>query len=341
MKILEEFKNATIVLVAICLVTYAIQFFFGRTCTWADIKEWTLTNSLFSYPFYFANKFLVDGLDKHLAWRGSPKRAAMAVIISMLVNLIVIYIVITLVTVFVHGGSVDYVFTDNGKNNVLITFVIVTVICLIFYVVGFYKEAQEERLLNETLRKEKITAELSALKAQLDPHFLFNSFNVLSGLIDEDPPQAQKFLGGLSKIYRYVLENRNEDLVSLEAELGFAKDYLDLQKIRFEESIHLDLVISADILEKKLPALSLQLVLENAVKHNGFDLENPLKISIVDKENILVVSNNKKPRTRLGESSGIGLANITERYALHNISGFRVEENNDFFIVYLPLISSQ
>ena len=336
----EEFIKATKVLIALCFVTVGIQFFFGSSCTWRDVKEWCITNSLFSYPFYFANAFLILALDKWLPWKENVrKRAVVGTLTSIVVNLIVIMIVITLVAVYVHGGEANYIFTTNGKNNVLITFIIVTVITLIFYAVGFFKEYQKELLLNEELRREKISAELNALKAQVDPHFLFNSFNVLSGLIDENPGQAQKFLSGLSKIYRYVLEKRDEELVTLSEELSFARQYLDLQKIRFENGIHLDLDVDATNLEKKLPALSLQLLLENAITHNGFDASSPLRISIAASDGALVVSNNKQSRKKLNPGSGLGLKNITDRYSLHKVQGFSIQDNVGEFIVQLPLIS--
>jgi len=302
MNFLDEFIKATKVLIALCLVTYAIQFFFGSSCSWQDIKEWTVTNALFNYPFYFANGFLLVFLDKWMPWNTDPKRRAIiGSVVTLFVNLIVVYVVITLITVFVHGGPSDYVFTQSGKRNVFITFLIVTFITLIFYAVGFYHEAQNEKLLNETLRREKVSAELNALKAQVDPHFLFNSFNVLSGLIDENPPQAQKFLSGLSKIYRYVLENTHEELVTVAEEMEFAQQYLDLQKIRFENSIKVDMNVSEINLEKKLPALSLQLLLENAITHNGFDTSSPLEIAIDSKSGELVVSNNKQKLSKMRE----------------------------------------
>jgi len=336
-----EFVKATKVLIAISIVSCLIEFIFNPDFQLSDVKEWLLTNLLFTYPFYFANGFLVNYLDEWMPWKDNAKRRAIyGTIITVIVNLIVIYIVITVVAVVVHGGSPNYVFTPRGKNTVLITFVIVTVITLIFYSIGFFHEVQNQRLLNETLRKEKVSAELNALKAQVDPHFLFNSFNVLSGLIDENPKQAQKFLGGLSRIYRYILENRNEDVVTLKSELDFAKEYLNLQEVRFEDSINLVLDIENESLAKKLPALSLQLVLENAIKHNGFDVDNPLNISITDGGDHIVVKNNKKNRTRLHESNGMGLENITKRYDLRKVSGFKIEDGHESFAVHLPLIDS-
>ncbi len=276
-----------------------------------------------------------------MSWSdGAQKRAILGTLITILVNLIVIYMVITLVTVLVYKGPADYVMTPNGKNMVLVTFVILTIVTLVFYSIGFFKEMQKEKLLSANLKEEKLKAELNALKSQVDPHFLFNSFNVLSGLIDEDPKQAQKFLSGLSKIYRYILENRNQELVTLEAELNFAKEYLKLQEIRFEDSVTVNFVVDDYNLSKQLPALSLQLVLENAIKHNGFDSQNPLSISITESDDIVTVKNNKRKRTHLKEGNGMGLTNISERYTLRQVIGFSIEDEKDFFAVHLPLIAS-
>jgi len=252
--------------------------------------------------------------------------------------LVLTFIAVTIVAVYVYGGEWGYVFTPQGKNNVLITLVIVTIISLVFHSIGFFQEGQQQKVVNERLRKEKAQAELNALKTQVDPHFLFNSFNVLSGLIDENPSQAQKFLGGLSKIYRYILEHRDEGLVTLEEELAFAQQYLTLQRIRFEEGIKLSLDVDDSDLLKKLPALSLQLLLENAIKHNGFNADEPLKILIETSSDTLKVSNNKQARIKLSEGSGLGLKNIAKRYALHKVNGFEIDDTTDTFTVQIPLI---
>jgi sensor histidine kinase YesM len=339
MNLKQEFKKATIVFAAITLVFFIIHYFFGHTINTALVRETLITNAVFSYAFYFANLFLVELLDKWMPWNPKPfKRAIIGTILTIIVNFIIVCLAITFVTMYAYGGDADYIFTNKGKGNVIITFVIVTFITMIFYTAGFFKEVQEQKLLNEKLRKEKISAQLNALKSQIDPHFLFNSFNVLSGLIDENPQQAQKFLSGLSKIYRYVLENRNEDLVSLGDELKFANQYLALQKIRFENSINLDLNVEESLMEMQIPALSLQLLLENAVTHNRFDTNSPLHISIESIDQVLVVGNNKQERNKLASGNGIGLKNIKERYQLQKINGFKIEDIDQSFIVHLPLI---
>lgn len=316
-----------------------IEIFLRPNWSWEDIKQWVIINAMFNYPFYFANGYLNDYLNVKLPWDNSPqKRVAIGTPLTIFLNLFIIYVVGTFMVVTIFGGSADYMFTSDGRQMAVITLMIVTVITLMFYSVGFFQKGQEASLVNEKLRKEKISAELNVLKAQVDPHFLFNSFNVLSGLIDEDPASAQKFLGGLSRIYRYVLENRDEDLISLEEELNFAKQYISLQQTRFENGIVLNTNVHADSLSKKIPTLSLQMILENAIKHNGFNAEQPLVIDLTSENGHLVICNNKQARKKLSKSSGLGLDNISQRYKLYNMDNFTYEDTTDSFIVNLPLI---
>jgi len=259
-------------------------------------------------------------------------------VITILANLVIIYFVLGILSYYVYDGPFNYAITERGKWTSLICFIIVLIISLLFHSIAFFKEMQKEVVINESLRRDKITAELNALKSQVDPHFLFNSFNVLSGLIDESPADAQKFLGGLSKIYRYVLENRNEDLVPLSEELDFAKKYMDLHRVRFEDSINVDIDVNAQHMDKTLPALSLQLLLENVIKHNAFDKRNPLTVTIQSNGSQLHVSNNTNKRKQAKDRNGIGLDNIRQRYELHRVEGFEVSDTPQLFTVKLPLI---
>jgi len=339
MEFKEEFIKATKVFVILTIVAIVIEYTFNSSFTSSDIKEWTITNFCYTYPFYFANGYLNLYMNKVMPWNSDAKRRAiLGTIITIGFNVVLIYLVMTFVTVYVYGGPADYAFTSRGRNNMLTSLVIVTMITLIFYSIGFYTEVQSERLTNEKLRKEKISAELNVLKSQVDPHFLFNSFNVLSGLIDEDSASAQKFLSGLSKIYRYVLEHRDEDLALLSDELEFARQYIELQQVRFENGIVLNTHLPELSIAQKIPTLSVQMVLENAIKHNGFSSAEPLIIDLNFADGCLMVSNNKQERKKLASGNGLGLNNIRQRYELYGIERFMVEDAPDFFTVKLPLI---
>jgi sensor histidine kinase YesM len=335
----EEFITATKVLVGLTLVCILAQYLFQSSTTWEDIKSWIIINSLFNYPFYFANEYLSKYLNKVLPWNADlRRRAILGTLITFVVNLVVIYCVVTVVSVIVFNAPWDYVFTSQGRGTILTTLVIVTLLILLFHSIEFLKASQKNRLISEQLRKEKVSAELDALKAQVNPHFLFNSFNVLSGLIDEEPRQAQRFLKGLSNIYRHILEHRDEDFVSLEEELDFAREFIKLQQVRFEEGIILNIMVPDEKLQQRVPALSLQLLMENATKHNGFNKAQPLTIRVQAQNGHLEVSNNKQARRQLIESNGMGLENIRMRYQLVGREGFEVEETPDQFTVKLPLL---
>ncbi|WP_449400033.1 sensor histidine kinase [Chryseobacterium wanjuense] len=156
---------------------------------------------------------------------------------------------------------------------------------------------------------------MKVLKNQLDPHFLFNSLNVLSSLIDESPKQAQKFTASMSKIYRYVLEQKDKELVTVEDELEFAKTYCDLLKTRFEDSVDFVFDVKKEDYRRFVVPLSLQLLLENCIKHNFATSSKPLIIKIFSENDTLCIENNLQVREQIKESSGIGLANIVQRYS--------------------------
>ena len=185
------------------------------------------------------------------------------------------------------------------------------------------------------------SAQFDALKNQLDPHFLFNSLNVLTSLIDEDPDNAQRFTTSLSKVYRYVLEQKNKELVTVEDELNFARTYMSLLKMRFEDSIIFEIPEKVSNPEAKVVPLSLQLLLENAVKHNTVAANKPLHIKIYERENNLVVENNIQPKQVVKKSSGVGLANISQRYGLLTKREMVIEETSKTFSVAVPMLTKQ
>ena len=336
---LRNIIQALKIFVVITLISFVFQLVFENSLTWESAKPWIINNFVFTFAFHFFNLYLVGLIGKWIPWEINPKRRAiLGGVITILANLVIIYVVLGILSYYVYDGPFNYAITERGKWTSLICFIIVLIISLLFHSIAFFKEMQKEYIVNETLRRDKITAELNALKAQVDPHFLFNSFNVLSGLIDESPDEAQKFLLGLSNIYRYVLEHRNEDLVPLTKELDFAQKYMDLHQVRFEDSINVDIDVNARHMDKTLPALSLQLLLENVIKHNAFDKGRPLTVSIKSNDNQLYVSNSTNKRIQAKDSNGIGLDNIRQRYELHKVEGFDVVEEAQLFTVKLPLI---
>ena len=203
---------------------------------------------------------------------------------------------------------------------------------------SFLLEWKKSAIEAEQLKTEQFAQQYQTLKDQLNPHFLFNSFNVLSNLVYDNPDTAARFIRQLSKIYRYVLKVQQEKLVKLSSELEFAENFLSLQKMRFEEGLQYQ--INVDKLDFYLPPLSLQMLLENALKHNIASMANPLKIEILAEDGKLVVRNNLQLKSSLTEeSTGIGLSNIRKRYELLNDEHIFIEKNATSFTVKLPLLN--
>ena len=189
------------------------------------------------------------------------------------------------------------------------------------------------------LENKNIASQYEALKNQIDPHFLFNSLNVLSSLVDENPATAQKFISRLSHIYRYVLDQKDEELVSLEKELTFADQYVYLQKIRFEEGINLSTKIEKNKNKSLTIPLALQILLENIFKHNIISDESPIFITIQTQADYLIVSNTLNKKKTIQKSHNLGLENIKARYKYFTDMSIKIEETTDLFTVKLPLIS--
>ena len=182
---------------------------------------------------------------------------------------------------------------------------------------------------------------LESLKNQLDPHFLFNSLNVLDSLIEENPVQAQRFTNSMSKIYRYVLEQKDKELVSVEEEIDFAKTYCELLKTRFEDAVTFDFNISEEDKKGFVVPLSLQLLLENSIKHNFATSSKPLNIKIFTEKGNLIIENNLQTRELPNTSTGVGLANIVSRYNLLTERNVFVEKSEAFFRVKLPILTEK
>ncbi len=185
-------------------------------------------------------------------------------------------------------------------------------------------------------QKLALEAKIASFREQLSPHFMFNSLNTLSAMVKED--SAQRFVEQLASVYRYLLESREQNTVSLEKELQFVRSYWHILKERFDDAIDIEISISGDISKAKIPPLALQTLVENAVKHNVATQNRPLRVTICKEDDMIVVKNNLQQKSKPEHSTGVGLHNLTERYAL--LHGKKVEITccNNFFTVKLPIL---
>lgn len=307
-----------------------------------DLWSEYLQNLVFSVILYMVNMiwfvFLLRRYDNFLY---TAKRMATAISGNILVSCIGVFFARWIILTGFHDRSFQQVLASQTLENYRQPILLSLSVALIFYAIWYYRYRQERKVKEQKIIAGTASAKFDALKNQLDPHFLFNSLNVLTSLIDEDPHQAQKFTTSLSKVYRYVLEQKNKDLVSVDEELQFAKTYVRLLKMRFEDSIILDIPEQSSNPEAKIVPLSLQLLLENAVKHNVVNANKPLHISIYEEDGLLKVTNNLQEKQVVKKSSGVGLQNIRQRYALLSKREMTIDKTNKDFTVHLPMLTQQ
>lgn len=197
--------------------------------------------------------------------------------------------------------------------------------------------SKEKELENERLKNQISIAEVSLLKQQLNPHFLFNTLSSLSAVVREDAFKAQKYISHLSKVYRYTLQQPLDNVVSVEEELKTTKSYIELLKLRHEDGFTITYNIPESLMNKRMLHLSLQPLIENALKHNIVSTDTPLHITITAGEEALIISNNLQELKTDVISTGIGLSNLNERYRLLVQKSITICNNGNQFIVELPL----
>ncbi|MDX1762073.1 MAG: 2TM domain-containing protein [Christiangramia sp.] len=300
-----------------------VYFFYSFTLT--------LINSVYFY--YFGEK---------IGWAGAGiKRVVIATIGSIIVTLIGFFFCRLVDKTLFEGVPYAEFLKNESIRFYFFPLLFTSIISLFFHLVYFYKAVQEKKVKEQKIIAGTASAKFDALKNQLDPHFLFNSLNVLASLIDENPEQAQRFTTALSKIYRYVLEQKDKELVSVKEELAFASTYMKLLKMRFENSIFFEIPEGFSNEEAKVVPLSLQLLLENTIKHNIVSEDRPLKIKIFEENGSLVVQNNFQKKEVLGNRKGVGLQNIVNRYDVVTDRKVLIEQDEDIFRVKLPVLTKQ
>lgn len=225
------------------------------------------------------------------------------------------------------------------KDTTLFNVIAVIFITHVYETAFLIRDRETDLLRLAKVEQSRALAELEALKNQVDPHFMFNSLNTLSHLVNTDQPLAQEFIEKLADVYRYILQSKEKDLVQLVEEIQFLNNYFDLLRLRFGDSIQLRIEKNEDSLQF-LPPISLQLLLENAVKHNGFDENRPLEIKVSCFQDHLLFVNNKHEKQGIEVvSNGIGLKNLNDRFQLLLQKSIEVREQVDEFLVKLPLMN--
>ena len=341
MSFLKHFIKAFVVGIAVFIVMLLIQY--ANVNKFPDAQQlliWFGYNQFYSVILYLVNayyfRFLLKWFPNEVFKSKNLLKGAAG---GILLTVISLFFIRLFTETIISGKSISDFFEAETIEYYYISFLISAVVTAIFYTVYYYQNKQETKVIEQKIIAGTASAKFDALKNQLDPHFLFNSLNVLSGLIEENPEAATRFTTSLSKVYRYVLEQKSKQLITLEEELKFAELYMSLLTVRFEDSIVFSLPTELNNPQAKVVPLSLQLLLENAVKHNQVTSSKKLYISIYEENSSLVVTNNVQRKQSLKESTGFGLQNIRDRYALLTNKPILISENRGKFSVAMPILN--
>lgn len=313
----------------------SIMTYFSCSSCSQDLGKFLMTaffSSVMWSIMWIGNSELTHYISTRISWVDFPVRRLTVGIISTVVFTVLVAI----------GLLKSWEFTWNIKFSsynefIIISLVITFLISLFMHGREFLLQWKQSAVNAERYQKESMTATYESLKSQVNPHFLFNSLNALTNLVYEDQDKAAKFIKQLSDVYRYVLDTRNNEVVPLAEELKFLNSYIFLQQIRFGDKLNIDIQLNG--LHSMVAPLAIQMLIENAVKHNEVSEENPLHIKVYHQNDFIVVENNLQRKKLMGEPpSGLGLENISKRYEF--LSNRKVEVNDDknIFIVRLPVI---
>ena len=309
---------------------------------WTDWRVWAVTYPivyLLGYGSWFAHVQYNEYVDRKFP---SLQQTLKRNLYKIGVNLLVMTpSVVVILYVFEFFHILGYSIQQNDFKYAYLTGLIVNLVFETLYeVMHIIEKHKENSIEKELLEKMQLLQEFDNLKQRVNPHFLFNCFNTLSSLITENKQMADKFLDELSKVYRYVLRNNVNDMSTLEEEIKFIESYGQLLKTRHNDSLQFAMRVDPKYYNYLLPTLSLQLLVENAVKHNALSRQQPITIGIhTDQNEFLIVENNLAKKAVKPDSTGFGLLTIREKYKLLSRNDVKIEEEkNNRFTVSLPLI---
>jgi len=283
---------------------------------------WLIFNAIHK----FLNKILP--FSRRLYWRIS---------IQLAIGISIMLIFVFGIIVFLDG-SLPFPITNISKGMMIVSQVLMSLVINMIFIGDYFIRQWKEGILSaERFEKEKAEMKYHHLKNQVNPHFLFNALTSLDALIKSDPDLASRYVGHMAKVYRYVLEHKEREVVPLKVEFEFIRHYLSLQKIRFGESLQIDTTVSEGVEEKGIVMVTLQLLIDNAIKHNEIHSQFPLHIEIFDKDDYLVVKNKKQIR-KVMTSNKQGLLQLTELYEYLSDRPVSIQDEGEHFIVKVPLL---
>jgi sensor histidine kinase YesM len=301
-----------------------------------QFESFWVVDFLFRFVFMIFFSWAILEINANVVYLKFKLRGTFATVSIIMFDLVMLFATLTLWKAL-HPIVINSPLSDEDRG--FLTFGYVTLLIVLYFIARILRLQANQRVSdieNEHLKHQNLQKELTALKNQIDPHFLFNSLNSLTSLI-RDNETATQFVKKLSYMYRYILQSGDCDLVSIREELKFLESYTYLMKTRYRERFEIEVNIAEGLKGRKIPPLALQLLVENAVKHNEISESNPLLVQVYSRENSIFIENPLRPRTTMAEGTGTGLLNLRKRYLLLQQQDILVHTENGVFQVQLPL----
>ncbi len=296
----------------------------------------TIADVIIRIAFLFAFSWIILQLNANWKLKYTNLHFVTKSIITTILNAVAFFSIVFLL-IFIHEKVTGEIMNSPDRGLLYFVYFMVQLIAIfIARILRFQIIHQADITEKELLKQQNLQNELSALKNQINPHFLFNSLNSLNSLIRGNK-EATTFVNKLSFMYRYILQSGQQDFVTLREELKFLESYAHLIKARYRDRFDINITIPETLLNEQIPALALQLLVENAVKHNEISESNPLRVKLYTEANYLIVENPIKPRATFVDSTGQGLANINKRYLLLKQKHISISDTDAIFKVKLPL----
>lgn len=321
------------------LIGYTITLFaypegFLSLSTMLFVSLYSLSIGILSMKSYEFSEWQIE---KFIPWLKQPiLRFFISIIVEIILGLIVLIAINYIFFMVIKGQKVDeFIITTYNALKYLLASTIGSIV--IINLISFFKNWRQSALNEEILKREILTVQYESLKNQINPHFLFNNLTALTSLVRTDQDKAIIFIQELANTFRYVLENRDNEVIAILQECRLIESIAQLYQLRHTESLRINMNIS-EFRNSYIVTMALQMLVENAVKHNIISSSKPLTIDIYKEEEYVVVKNNFQPKTSKVLSNGVGLKNIQMRYQYHTNRKVIIEESELFFIVKLPIL---
>lgn len=328
-------------IVDFALLTSCLRFYLRPSWGWLHVPLF-LYQCLWFLAFWFLIKFINKKLNNFFPFEKGPIGR---ITLQILISIVVISPIIFTGVYVAHDYIPDFVNKEFSAVMVMMVLVVIIMFNFAFYTIHFFEhwlsavtEKTELEVQTAMLEQEKSDLQYHQLKNQVNPHYLFNMLTSLDGLIHTNPDLASEFVRHMSKVYRYVLQHKESEVVNLYEEVEFIGHYIELLQIRYCDGLSIHLKISEEAQDKGIVMVTLQMIIDNAIKHNVVDAETPLKIVIWDEGDYLFIHNNKHQRKQIETSNKRGLQQLKDLYGFLTEQPILIENTDDHYTIKIPLL---